>query len=260
MRLLKRKKEIKIEKLTSRPLRIGTSGWQYDGWQGDFYPQDLPNDEWLAFYAKHFDTVEINNTFYQLPAAETLINWYENTPDDFIFSVKANRYITHMKKLKEPEDSLNRFLERVQILDDKLGPILFQLPPNWYYDGERLANFLDLLPPDDFCYVMEFRDPDWLRDEAYELLQQHDTAFCIYDIHQRTSPRRVTTDFVYVRLHGPLEEAYKGAYNTETLSGWAGAFSSWQRDERTIFCYFDNTMEGDAIHNAQQLKNMLIEE
>ena len=236
-------------------IRIGTSGWSYDHWVGPFYPQDLAGDKRLAYYAEHFASVEINNSFYNLPSEKTLRAWRETVGREFVFSVKASRYITHMKKLKDPEQSVTTFLERIDALEDRLGPILFQLPPHWGFNPERLKGFLDALP-DRFRYSFELRDHSWHNEEAYALLASHDAAFCIYDLDGFLSPKQVTTDFAYVRLHGP-DGKYQGDYDASTLSGWAGAFSTWARQGTDVYCYFDNDDSGYAALNAARLAGML---
>lgn len=235
---------------------IGTSGWQYEHWRGPFYPEDFSSDAMLSYYAERFHTVEINNSFYQLPKKETVARWRSSVPEDFIFSFKASRYITHMKKLKEPEKSLSRMLEVVPSLNDKLGPILFQLPPKWKFDPERFYDFLEALPGG-LRYAFELRDPSWLDPRAYEALTQIGAAFCIYELAGRMSPKEITADFVYIRLHGPADVAYKGQYSTQTLSGWAGAISAWARQGRDVFCYFDNDEAGYAPQDALRLQKML---
>jgi uncharacterized protein YecE (DUF72 family) len=234
---------------------IGTSGWHYDHWRGPFYSHNLSKDEFLIYYSSNFQTVEINNTFYQLPERKTLIGWRDTVPAGFVFSVKASRYITHMKKLKDPEESLTNLLGRIKVLEDKLGPVLFQLPPNWNFNFERLDSFLGSLPPD-YRYAFEFRDQSWLNPQAYEALAKHGAAFCIYDFDRRLSPREVTADFVYVRLHGP-DGPYQGQYETEALSGWVGAFSTWSSEGKDIYCYFDNDQHGYAVRNAFELQEMV---
>ncbi len=242
---------------TSSQIHIGTSGWNYDHWQGTFYPEDRDSRQsLLQFYAEHFRTVEVNNSFYQLPTVATFHTWYDSTPDDFLFAVKASRYITHMKKLKDPEEHVQKFLQRVETLDDKLGPVLFQLPPRWHLNLDRLTAFLDVLPQN-FRYTFEFRDHTWFDSNVYDLLQERGAAWCIYDLKGELSPKEVTSDFVYVRLHGPQEQAYTGKYSKESLSGWAGAFSSWKTQGKKIFCYFDNDEQGFAPHNALELQDML---
>jgi uncharacterized protein YecE (DUF72 family) len=236
-------------------IHIGTSGWHYDHWLGPFYPATLAKADFLSYYQQKFHTVEINNSFYQLPKEKTLTAWRESVPEGFIFAVKASRYITHMKKLKDPEQSVEVFLARIKVLGDKLGPILFQLPPNFHFNPERLRSFLAALPRE-YRYALELRDPTWLNDEACRILAEHQAAFCIYEIAGRLSPKEVTTNLVYIRLHGP-GGAYQGSYDTETLAGWAGAISTWAAQGKEVFCYFDNDEAGYAAQNALSLQEML---
>ena len=162
----------------SENIHIGTSGWHYDHWSGPFYPEDLSKDEFLSYYSKVFHTVEINNSFYHLPSEETFTKWRDTVPDGFIFSVKASRYITHMKKLKDPQEPVTNFMKRVDVLEDKLGPILFQLPPRWKVNPERLINFLKALPAG-FRYTFEFRDSSWFDQRVMDALTDQGAAFCI---------------------------------------------------------------------------------
>lgn len=236
---------------------IGTSGWHYDHWKGPFYPEDLPNTGFLENYTQHFSTAEVDNSFYRLPNEKTRDAWRKNVPEDFVFAVKASRYLTHMKKLKDPGEPLDRLLRRVSALEDKLGPILFQLPPNWKVNAERLEGFLGSLP-EDYRYAFEFRDVSWFDDEIYALLTEYGAAFCIYDLNGRTSPKEVTADFVYVRLYGP-EGPYRGRYGAEALSGWAGACSRWTKEGKEIYCYFDNDEAGYAPQDALRLQQMMEE-
>jgi uncharacterized protein YecE (DUF72 family) len=236
-------------------INIGTSGWHYDHWKGPFYPRDLRSGEMFPYYARHFRTVEINNSFYQLPKEETLEMWRKTAPENFIFSMKASRYITHMKKLKDPSKTSPPFLEAARVLGPKLGPLLFQLPPRWHVDPERLEGFLNALPKG-FRYAFEFRDPSWLQGHVYEILEEHGAAFCIYELESRISPKEVTSDFVYVRLHGP-GRAYQGQYDTKTLSGWAGEFFTWADQGKEIFCYFDNDQAGYAAQDALRIQAMV---
>ena len=236
-------------------IHIGTSGWHYDHWKGPFYPQDCAQKDFLAFYVNRFQTAEINNSFYQLPKSKTLASWRDQAPADFIFSVKASRYITHMKKLKDGDKTVPPLLNTVALMEDKLGPILFQLPPKWRCNPSRLKAFLSGLPKG-FRYTFEFRDPTWFDPAVYELLTEHHAAFCIYELAGRLSPKKITADFIYVRLHGP-EGPYQGQYSKSVLSGWAGAFSQWAEQGKEIFCYFDNDEAGYAARDALTLKEML---
>jgi uncharacterized protein YecE (DUF72 family) len=240
---------------THNLIHIGTSGWHYGHWKGPFYPTSLVAKEFLVFYCQKFQTVEINNSFYKLPEESTLEAWKETVPPGFIFAAKASRYITHMKKLKDPRPSIATFLDRIAVLGDKLGPILFQLPPRWSCNPERLRNFLAALPGK-FRFAFEFRDPSWINDQTCRALAEHGAAFCIYEIAGYLSPKEVTADFVYIRLHGP-GGAYEGSYDTRTLAGWAGAISAWAAQGKEVFCYFDNDQAGFATQNALELQELL---
>lgn len=235
-------------------IHIGTSGWHYDHWKGPFYPPGMASEHFLAYYADHFDTVEVNNTFYQLPAEGTVTAWRETVPSTFTFAVKASRYITHMKKLSDPEASLANFFHCIDLLGDRLGPILFQLPPRWGFDQGRLAAFLQALPAG-YRYVFEFRDPSWFNPAAYALLAEHEAAFCMQDMTPE-APKEITADWIYIRMHGPRGD-YGGSYRTEELAGWAGALSTWADQGKTIYIYFNNDMAGYAVQDAGELRAML---
>lgn len=237
-------------------IRVGTSGWNYDHWVGPFYPEDVPKKNWLRHYAQRLDTVEVNNSFYQLPDRSTFARWRDSVGEGFVLAVKGSRYVTHMKKLKDPAESIRRFCDRVDALGNALGPVLFQLPPRWRFDPERLDNFLETLPPDRRV-VVEPRDPSWFVRDCYEILRAHHAALCIYDLEGEQSPKEVTADFVYVRLHGPSETAYEGSYDSKALQGWAGAFSAWAAQGKDVYCYFDNDQQGHAPRNALELRAML---
>jgi uncharacterized protein YecE (DUF72 family) len=233
---------------------IGTSGWNYSHWKRNFYPVSLTSDEWLPFYADRLPAVEVNNSFYQLPERNTVAEWRRNTPSGFRFAVKASRYITHMKKLRRPTEALDALFEALEPFGEKLGPILFQLPPKWRANIDRLEDFLSLLP-EGHAYTFEFRDPSWFRSEVYELLAENNCAFCLYELAGTESPREVTADFVYIRLHGPGGK-YEGSYDSQTLAGWAGACHAWSRAEKDVYCFFDNDEAGYAVANAQSLYEM----
>lgn len=234
---------------------IGTSGWHYKHWRGNFYPVGVQPADYLAHYLRSFSSVEINNSFYRLPAPETLADWRDSVPRDFVFAVKASRFITHMKKLKDPQQSFALFMQRVGVLGEKLGPVLFQLPPAWRFDEGRFRAFLEALPTT-YRYTFEFRDPSWYNDRAYELLQLHRCAFCIYELEYHLSPLEVTADFVYVRLHGPGKK-YDGSYADEVLAGWAERCRHWLEQDKSVYVYFDNDLHGYAPVNAARLQEML---
>ncbi|QEC52436.1 uncharacterized protein YecE (DUF72 family) [Anseongella ginsenosidimutans] len=235
-------------------IHIGTSGWHYKHWIGPFYPEGTRNNEQLEFYLKHFKTVELNNPFYRLPSPGTFENWAKSVPAGFLFSIKGNRYVTHMKKLKVAANDLDYFFEGVGQLGKKAGPVLYQLPPRWKVNVERLKGFLDILPTDQ-RYTFEFRDHSWYREDIYELLRQHNCAFCIYELAGHQSPEEVSADFVYVRLHGPGGK-YQGKYTQGTLKKWAKKCLHWQKNGKDVLVYFDNDQAGYAPANARELAEM----
>jgi len=238
-------------------IHIGTSGWHYKHWKGPFYPADLPASKMLGWYVEHFDTVEINNSFYRLPAATALELWCRQTPPSFCFAVKASRFITHNKKLKDPKDSTKRFMAVIDKLERRLGPILFQLPPSWKLNAERLEEFLATLPSA-HRYVFEFRNPTWNVPTVYEVLRRYNAAFCIYELAGFQSPIEVTADFTYVRLHGPGNK-YQGDYGSNILRAWATRIEEWSEKLKHIFVYFDNDQAGFAPKNALELQKMIRE-
>ena len=208
----------------------------------------------LDFYLQHFDTVELNNTFYRLPPERGVREWYDSTPPDFLFAAKGSRFLTHMKKLKDPEPGIEKYFSRVDLLGPKLGPILFQLPPFWQRNTERLEHFLTALPSG-HPYAFEFRNPDWHCEQVYRILERHNAAWCSYDLAGFQSPVLLTADFTYVRLHGP-GGAYQGSYSEEALATWAEHIRKWRRRLRAVYVYFDNDMAGFAVNNALELKRL----
>jgi uncharacterized protein YecE (DUF72 family) len=241
--------------MTKGRIRIGTSGWNYHHWLGAFYPKGTRQQHLLAAYADRFDSVEINRTFYKLPAAKAVAAWREQSPADFLFAAKASRYLTHMKKLKDPEEPVARLLGCVEALGEKLGPLLFQLPPRWRANPDRLERFLEQLPGG-HRYAFELRDPTWHADRVLELLSNRDAAFCIFDLAGERSPIEVTAGFIYIRLHGP-GAAYQGSYDGRTLSGWARRILGWSEAGKDVYCYFDNDEKAYAPHDALRLKEMV---
>jgi uncharacterized protein YecE (DUF72 family) len=209
----------------------------------------------LAFYAGEFDSVEINNSFYRLPADETLRKWMAVTPPSFVFAFKASRYLTHMKKLTDPAEPLGRMLRSAKLLQPKLGPVLFQLPPRWRLNLERFRSFLALLPADG-RFAVEFRDRSWFVEPVYQVLREHGVAVCLYEFGDFRSPMEITGDFVYIRLHGPAGP-YAGLYDEAALSFWADRLRAWDAEGRDGYCYFDNDQRGYAVRNASQLNKML---
>ena len=235
---------------------IGTSGWSYRHWRGPFYPSGMGKGaDQLRFYAERFDTVEVNGTFYRLIETATFLRWREATPAGFVFACKGSRYLTHMKRLKEPDRGVARFFERVQALGDKLGPIVFQLPGRFKPDRARVAEFLAALPVGR-RYAFEFRDPAWFQPEILEVLAARNVALCLYEFAGQHAPLEVTADFVYIRLHGP-GGAYQGSYGDAALRTWAKRIRGWCKAGRDVYCYFDNDDSGYAPHNALRLRDML---
>lgn len=234
---------------------IGTSGWHYPHWVGPFYPDGTRAPDMFRWYAERFQTVEINNTFYRLPAPGTFERWRAAAPRGFLFACKASRFITHVKRLAVDASSISRFFDAVDLLGPHLGPILFQLPPRWHRNAERLAAFLDQLPPG-HRYAFEFRDEDWMAPEITALLRAHRAAYCFYDIDGRHPEVPVTANFVYVRLHGP-GGPYQGSYDARALRGWARRIRGWQDEGRDVYCYFDNDQHGYAALNAARLIDRL---
>jgi uncharacterized protein YecE (DUF72 family) len=231
-------------------IRIGTSGWHYNHWAGLFYPADLPKSKWLEHYAEHFDTVEINNTFYHLPKEQTFELWHKQAPKNFLYTVKANRYITHIKRLKEAEEPLERFLKSVRLLKEHLGPILYQLPPSMHKDLDRLKAFLKVLPKK-LVAVFEFRHESWFSEDAYELLKEFNAGFCIHDFVD--VPRIVTSDVIYLRFHGATGR-YQGNYSKSALQDWAKWINDHIKGKKAVYAYFNNDAHAYAVCNAKTLK------
>jgi len=234
---------------------IGTSGWHYEHWRGRFYPEDLPKPKWLEFYARSFDTLELNNSFYHLPTEKAFANWHDSSPHGFTFSVKVSRFITHIKRLKDVEKALVKFIDRAKLLENKLGPLLYQLPPGLHRNDLLLEDFLKLLPRD-LSHVFEFRHESWFAKEVYDLLRKYNAGFCIYDMPDLTTPLEVTADFVYVRFHG-RGWLYGGCYSDEELSKWAQDIKRLSKNKKAAYSYFNNDAEGFAIQNALTLKKKL---
>lgn len=234
---------------------IGTSGWHYQHWRGPYYPPSVPPRAMLNYYARDFETVEINNSFYRLPSSATFEAWKKSTPAGFCFAVKGSRYLTHRKKLLDPKPALDRLMEATSGLGAKLGPTLFQLPPNWHCNPARLEAFLCALPSGS-RYSLEFRDRSWHTHQVFQLLREHHVAFCLYELGGIRSPIEVTADFVYVRLHGPGNK-YQGDYSIKTLKSWAAHIGRWIESNRDVYVYFDNDQAGYAVKNAQELKKIL---
>ena len=236
-------------------LRVGTSGYQYDHWRGLFYPSGLAKRRWFEYYASHFDSVEINNTFYQLPGEHTFDAWRAQAPEGFCFALKFSRYGSHLKRLKQPEDSIARFLGRAGRLGATLGPILVQLPPRWSPDLERLEAFLEAAPPER-RFAVEFRDPRWLCEPVYGLLRRCGAALCVHDLIEG-HPREITADWVYLRFHG---ERYAGSYSHQFLAAAAARIRRELARRLDVYAYFNNDLGGHAVRNALDLRRYVRDE
>ena len=233
---------------------VGCSGWSYKHWRGDFYPRGLTASRWFEYYADVFDTVELNASFYRLPSESAVRFWREKAPEGFVFSVKASRLITHFRRLKDVEAALDTFLRRMQGLEEHLGPLLFQLPPDFGPDHERLEAFLELVPRRYRC-AFEFRNRAWWSKETFRLLEQHDAAFCIYNAGETTTPVVATAPFVYVRFHGP-SASYASSYSDEQLREWARELRGLDGVSE-VFAYLNNDIGGHAPRDAVRLREMV---
>ncbi|MCX7973429.1 MAG: DUF72 domain-containing protein [Candidatus Aminicenantes bacterium] len=233
--------------------QVGTSGWSYRGWRGLFYPEDLSPSQWLAFYSQYFSTVEINMTFYRFPKPETMEHWAKLTPDNFAFSLKANRRITHLKKLREIKADLRYMYILAQSLGKKLGCLLFQLPPSLRIDLPLLEDFLAQLETR-FLNVIEFRHPSWYNEAVYDLLRQKKVILCLVSSKQVPPKMVVTSSTAYVRFHG-LTAGYRYFYSDSELEVWAANLS--QLPVKEIFIYFNNDYRAHAVQNGLRLRSML---
>jgi len=235
---------------------IGTSGWHYRHWTGKFYPEKSSTREWLPYYARTFNTVEINASFYRLPPESTFTGWHNAVPPEFRFSVKVSRFITHIKRLEDCGQALATLFERAKLLKTNLGPFLYQLPGGLKRDDARLSAFLEML--DKSCrHVIEFRDRSWLADPVFDLMRKFNTGFCIFDMPGFTSPLIATTDFAYLRFHGHTR-LYSSSYSDSELQNWAREISKLSADLHEFFIYFNNDAGGFAIDNAIALKQILV--
>jgi uncharacterized protein YecE (DUF72 family) len=234
-------------------VRIGCSGWNYNSWRNDFYPEGMGPARWLREYATHFDTVEVNSTFYRLASRDAVARWAADTPDDFCFAVKASRYLTHIKRLQDLDQGIRRFYERIEPLipAGKLGPVLWQLPENFHRDDERLANALAAAPPGRHCW--EFRHPSWFNEDVYSLLREHDAALVIGDRPDRPfQPHQMTADWTFVRFHYG-HRGRRGNYSNSEIAEWAARIKSWADWGVDVYAYFNNDWEIFAPRNAKTL-------
>ena len=235
-------------------IRIGCSGWQYKHWREIFYPRDLPQTRWFAFYAEHFDTVEINSSFYHLPKPSTFEKWRDQAPSGFCYAIKANRFITQAKKLLDCEEPMERMMSATRHLGGRLGPMLYQLPPSLKLDLKRLQAFLPLLPKD-VTSIFEFRHKSWYAPEIFELLDRHGIGFCVHDMRGSASERIATGKAAYIRFHGGVGK-YWGRYSDDRLMSWAEWMVKQKRSGRSVWAYFNNDIHGHALDDAQTLRSM----
>jgi uncharacterized protein YecE (DUF72 family) len=239
-----------------RPVRIGCSGWNYSHWRERVYPEGLPPRLWLEHYATLFDTVEINTTFYRLPNRSAVANWVVQSPTGFLFAVKASRYLTHIKRLTDLGQGIERFYERIEPLlrSPKMGPMLWQLPGTFRRDDARLAAALERLPPGRHCF--EFRHESWFAPEVYEILRGRGVALVIGDHKERPfQTHELTTDWTFIRFHYG-KRGRNGRYSERELETWKRRIAAWRRDAE-VFAYFNNDWEGHAVENARWLKERL---
>lgn len=241
---------------------VGTSGYNYPHWwNGIFYPSDLPTKRWLEFYAQHFDTVELNVSFYRLPRKEIFESWYKRTPKRFSFAVKGSRTITHVKRLKDCREPVSLLLDHASALKEKLGVLLWQLPPHFRFHKERLEEFgvlLTTLPRSKpLRHAFEFRDESWLCPEAFQILKEFNFAFCVAHGSGLPFTETLTADFVYLRLHGG-EVLYGSNYSDRELKQWAQRIRAWEKTREPAFVYFNNDAYGFAVKNALSMKKLLV--
>ncbi len=239
---------------------IGTSGWHYRHWLGVFYPPDVPPSRWLSFYACHFATVELNNSFYRQPRPSAWDLWRRTAPEGFLFAVKAHRFLTHIKRLRDIEEPLRRFLDGARRLGPRLGPILYQLPPSFHRtpeNEERLRRFLSSLPAD-LLHAVEFRHRAWLGEEGRRLLEEYGVGLCCFDAPHMQTPLVATAPFAYMRFHGS-DALYASNYSDEALSEWAERLARLAQGLQAVYVYFNNDAYGYAVANARTLRQRLLE-
>ncbi|KMQ50239.1 hypothetical protein CHISP_2809 [Chitinispirillum alkaliphilum] len=237
-------------------LLLGTSGWTYEHWKERFYPKELSKQKWFGYYTHHFDTVELNASFYRIPTAKVTQGWFNRSPENFRFAVKFSRLITHVKKLKDCQRELDWFFSVFEPLKEKICIYLIQLPPNLKCDIDRLAGFLKTLPGDN-SYALEFRNTSWYTDKTLELLKAHHVAFCIHDLPGFPSEKIITSENVYIRFHGH-ESLYGGDYPEEVLKNWAKwIFDIQKKRGKKVMGYFNNDINAYSVKNCLELKGMV---
>jgi uncharacterized protein YecE (DUF72 family) len=246
-----------------RRLRVGCSGWNYRSWRGRFYPPDLPVARWLEHYAGVFDTVEVNNTFYRLPEAGTFASWRAQTPRGFLAAIKASRFLTHIKRLRDPQEPLERLLTRASALGTSFGPVLYQLPSSFHRDMDRLAGFLQALPRHPtpgarrrVRHVIEFRHASWYEPEVFQLLARFDVGLCLHDKSDSAIDAPFVGPWAYVRFHG-TNGHYHGSYSDKALARWAARLAEQWQEGREVYAYFNNDPDAVAPGDALRLRRTL---
>lgn len=237
-------------------IKIGCSGFNYWHWKGNFYPEDLPQRKWFEYYCKVFNTVELNVTFYRLPLQKIFDKWYKETPPEFVFSLKGSRFITHVKRLIDPEQPLELFFERILRLKEKLKVVLWQFSPGFKIDIGRLEYFLKLIKKYPAKNTLEFRHKSWITDDVINLCKEHDVSICMADWPEFIDDLPVTTDFVYIRRHGE-GGSYATCYSKTELKKDAKRIKNYMKDKKDVFIYFNNDYHGYAPRNARELIKML---
>ncbi len=237
-------------------LRIGCSGFAYDSWRHVFYPEDMPQQQWFNFYVGRFSTVELNVTFYRLPQKETFMKWCKDSPENFAFSIKGSRFITHIKKLKDIQEPIDAFFSRATALGEKLEVVLWQLPPAFKADAGRLKEFLELIRPYSVRNTFEFRNEGWLNKKILSILEKENAAVCMADWPGFLDDLPVTADFVYSRRHGEAGN-YASSYSTEALKKDAKRIKAYMRQGKDVYMYFNNDAFGYAPKNASELRELL---
>lgn len=236
---------------------VGTSGFSYSHWgEGVFYPKGLPQSKWFEYYCQHFDTVELNVSFYRLPKKETFVDWRRRAGEDFVFAIKGSRYITHVKKLKDGREPVKRFFKSAAGIKNGKDVVLWQLPPRFKANPERLAQFLKLLPKN-WRHAFEFREESWLDKEIYKILREYNAAVVFQDYPQWPVTEEITADFVYLRFHGKTR-LYSSCYTEKELRNWARKIKGWTKKDLDVYAYFNNDALGYAVENAQTLRNLCL--
>ena len=241
-------------------LHIGTSGWSYQHWAGVFYPEHVKPAHYLEYYITKFDCVELNSSFYHLPVPATINGWIKRTPETFRFCPKLSRFITHQKRLQNSEEALNRYFDLFKVMQQRLDPILIQLPPRLSYDRSLVCDFLDIVKEnyDDYRFAIEVRHKSWITDDFFELLSRYGMAFVIADSGKRFPYHEaVTTDFVYLRFHGN-EALYASDYSEADLRLCAEKIVSWLDEKKEVWAFFNNDFHGYATKNAERLREIII--